>query len=299
MRHLQQDGLIARRDLREAGVCLRWVSRRIRAGELVIVNPGVLALPDFDRADIAVRFRGALLQAGPDAALSHTSPLEVYGLLENWTHDLIHVAVPRGGTKHTGWKDVALHRRRVGPAECVSGIPVVSPKEALVGSAVLMDVRELRFPAMQAVQQGLLSARELADFEGVPDRTKRLWRQLGEEALAGAESGGEANYYRLLIDAGLLLPRLQIWIQTPGGGKRLDAYWEELALGCEIDGERYHGGKDARDRDRVRRNEVQAEAVKLFDFNVDDVMRRSAYVVENTAANLLARAHELGVTPWW
>ncbi|MEZ5185512.1 MAG: hypothetical protein R2720_07180 [Candidatus Nanopelagicales bacterium] len=66
----------------------------------------------------------------------------------------------------------------------------------------------------------------------------------------GAKSGGEANYYRLVIDAGLPVPTLQIWMETVGGPKRLEACWEELTLGCEIDGERYHGAKCARDRDR-------------------------------------------------
>lgn len=287
---------MARRDLRAAGVHPRWVHRQVVTGRLIWVHPGVLRLPDLTM-DLDARFRAALLHAGPDAALSHTSALEVYGLLEDWEHGAIHVAVPRTGVRSL--PDVHIHKRPRGVIERVDGLPVVSPKDALVGGAQCMDVTDLRFQAMEAVQRGLLSAEELADLVGVPMRARAVIRLVGEEALAGAESGGEANYYRLLLDSHLPVPKLQKWVHTSDGWKRIDAYWEELALGCEIDGERFHGSKEARDRDRTRRNAIQATAVKLFDFSVEDVMRSRQRVLEETEANLLARAHELGVKPWW
>lgn len=297
-------GLVARRDLRAAGVDQRWLRRQVLAGRLLVVHPGVLATADLPMerstdkpSDLPTRFRAALLQVGPDAALSHASALHAYGLLEKWDHDEIHVATPHSGvTKCNGLK---IHKRPSGPVEFVDGLAVVSAKAALVGSAGLMDITELRFPAIQAVQNRLLTAKELADLTDVPLKARRTIRLIGEEALAGAESGGEANYYRLLLDAGLPKPQLQVWVQTADGFKRLDAYWEELAIGCEIDGDRFHGQKDARDRDRVRRNAIQATAVKLFDFSVAAVMRQPKRVVEDTEANLLARASELGVNPWW
>lgn len=294
---LHQTGLIARRDLRRAGVCPRWVSRRIQAEELVVVHPGVLALPDYDRTDLGFRFRAALLQAGPDAALSHTSALAAYGLLEDWDHDVIHVATP--GSRTRPCKGVQVHSRPRTPVETVDRLRCVPVKEAIVGSAGLMSLRKLRFPAMQAVFDRLVTAQSLADLRDVPLQARSALRALGEEALAGAESGGEANYYRLVADSNLPIPRLQVWVETPAGSKRVDAFWEELALGCEIDGDRFHGGKVARDEDRIRRNAIQGVAVKLFDFSVDQVMRQSQAVIEDTAANLLARASELKVRPWW
>lgn len=293
---LLEGGLVARRDLSIAGVHPRWLHRQVATERLICVHPGVLRLPDL-KMDLDARFRAALLQAGPDAALSHTSALEIYGLLEDWDHGTIHVAVPRAGVRSC--PGVSIHKRPRGVVERVDGLPVVSPKDALVGGADLIDITNLRFPAMKAVQIGLLSPGGLADLAGVPMRARAVIRLVGEEALAGAESGGEANYYRLLLDSHLPVPKLQKWVNTSEGWKRIDAYWEELALGCEIDGERFHGDKQARDRDRTRRNAIQATAVKLFDFSVEEVMRSQRRVLEETEANLLARAHELRVKPWW
>ena len=81
---LLEGGLVARRDLSIAGVHPRWLHRQVATERLICVHPGVLRLPDL-KMDLDARFRAALLQAGPDAALSHTSALEIYGLLEELT----------------------------------------------------------------------------------------------------------------------------------------------------------------------------------------------------------------------
>jgi very-short-patch-repair endonuclease len=88
-------------------------------------------------------------------------------------------------------------------------------------------------------------------------------------------------------------------VDTYRGLKRVDAYWDRLLLGCEIDGDRWHSSKEARERDRGRRNAIQGERVKLFDFSVAEVMRSPRTVLEDTEANLLARARELRVRAWW
>ena len=224
---LLDGGLVARRELRLAGVSARWLKRQTEAELLQVVHPGVLGLPNRAK-DLDTRFRAALLHAGPDSALSHTSALEAYGLLENWSHDEVHVATL--ASRPRPCEGIEVHRRPRTHFETVDGLRCVPVKEALVGSAGLMSVRQLRFPAMQAVHDGFLSARALADLADVPLQARGALRALGEEALAGAESGGEANFYRLIVDAGLPVPRLQVWVKTPDGPKRVDALWEQLGL---------------------------------------------------------------------
>ncbi len=297
LHHLLDAGLVARRDLRAAGVCPRWIGRRLAAGDLVAVHPGVLAVPGLPM-DLDTRFRAALLQAGTDAALSHISALQVYGLLGGRAHDEVHVAVPSAGGLRS-WPGVRVHRRPKGPVGDVSGLPCVGVKEAVVASAALMPIEQVRFPAMQAAHEGLVTREELADLTDVPTRLLPVMRLIGQEVLAGAESGGEANYYRLLLDAGLPRPALQALVPTYAGVKRVDAYWEDLLLGCEIEGDLFHGSRQARRLDRDRRNAIQAERVKLIDFSVDQVMTTPTHVVHDTKANLIARAAELGLPVDW
>jgi very-short-patch-repair endonuclease len=120
-------------------------------------------------------------------------------------------------------------------------------------------------------------------------------RQLHEEAVAGAESGGEAQFYRLMKDSGIPLPQLQVVIDTSLGPKRLDAYWEQFRLGVEIDGRSVHAQRDAFENDRTRQNAIHATGELIIRFSVRQVMSESRDVVECVEANMIARAHLLGV----
>jgi hypothetical protein len=180
-----------------------------------------------------------------------------------------------------------------------SGFRVVSIKDAIVQSATLLDGGELRFPAMQAVHDGLLSAQALADLNGVPLRSRDLIREMGEEALAGAESGGEANFYRLLKDSHLPTPVLQHVVMTSDGEKKLDAYWPLYGLAAEVDGRDVHTQELAFERDRTRRNAIQAGCIVVINFAVSEVMGRPKGVLEDCESNLIARAADLWLpTPW-
>ncbi len=263
--------------------------------QLIKVHPNVLALSGFE-LDTVTSLRAALLQAGPDAALSHTSALYAYGLLKEQDPQSVHVSVPRPKRSVPG---VTIHQRLPGPVELVDDVPVVSVKEALVGSVGLMSVQDLRFPAMKAVMNNLITARDLADTKGVPRRAMGVMRMLGEEALAGAESGGEANFFRLLEDSPLPTPTLQVWIDTHEGPKRVDAYWEAYKLAAEVDSREFHAKEIAFEEDPVRRNAIQAQRVVVINFVTSRIMNSPTKVIEECEANLYARAADLGIPASW
>ncbi len=185
-------GLAGRNNLRAAGVPGRWITRRVDRGDLVAVHPNVIAAPGLTM-DLPARYRAAILQAGWDAALSHVSALHIYGLLEKPPHGPVHVSAPSVSRQVPGLR---IHKRRARGMCDVDGFPVVPVKEAIVGAVGQMDISALRFPAMQACHEGLLTASDLADLSGAPRSALRVLRLMGEEALAGAESGGEANFFR-------------------------------------------------------------------------------------------------------
>jgi very-short-patch-repair endonuclease len=282
-------GLVTGSQLRAAGVSPRWVSRQILAGRLHRVLPGVLsATPDFDAAGW---LRAVLAQAGPDAALTHVTALWNWGLVDDLDFPY-HVAVPRMGCRHG--ERLTMHH--LGSRESVlrNGLPTVPVGRALVAAAMDVPLEELRFPAMEAVRSGLIVPADL-DPTGLPRRAMGAMRHLHEEAEAGAESGGEAQFYRLIKESGLPLPQLQVVIDTAIGPKRLDAYWGQFRLGVEIDGRSVHAQRDAFENDRVRQNAIHATGELIIRFSVRQVMAESKDVVEWVEANMIARARLLGV----
>lgn len=284
------EGLVTRGQLRWAGVESQWIRRRVRRGSLIMVHPQVLAAREL-MLDRATMLRAAVLQAGSDAVLTHSSALEVWGLFERVGDLTVHVAVPRPGGK--SWPGIRLHRRTPGPASARVGLPLVEPIEALAVAAADLSMDELRFPAMEAVLVGLVTPKDLADSSRFSPNVRGKMRMLAEEAAAGAESGGEAKYWRLLKESRLPMPLLQQRVETSAGFKRIDAYWGGYGLGVEIDGRRFHQKEAAFERNKVRRNSIHALDVTILEFSVDQVMSTPLYVLEETEANLLAREYRL------
>ena len=279
-------GLAGRRELTDAGVGQRWLRRRINSGELAQPLPGVLLDPRA-HLDTLGSLRAAVLFAGTDAAISHTWALWLWGLTKAPPAGPVHVAVPRPGVRsHAA---VRVHQRSPGPVDLRLGVPVVGVREALIGSVTCMDLDQLRFPAMQAVQQGLVTPAELADPAGVPRRALRSMRLMAEEAAAGAESGGEAKYWRLLKESHLPTPVLQVWLNTHRGWKRVDAYWEAMNLAAEIDSREFHAKEAAFEADLVRQNAVHARPTLLIRFSVRQVMAEPGLVLEDTELNMRAQ----------
>jgi hypothetical protein len=89
----QGQALVSKSDLRALHVHRNWIAQRVAREELTEVHPKVLALPDLEM-DLMARFRAALLQMGPRALLSHTSALELFGVLRDYDHDTVHVTMP-------------------------------------------------------------------------------------------------------------------------------------------------------------------------------------------------------------
>lgn len=174
------DGLVTRQQLRRAGVGQRWLHRRLADGDLVQILPGVIAAAPGQ--DPHVWMRAALLQAGPDAALTHVSALANWGL---WRGSALppHVAVPRPGARQAA--GMRIHTRRPGPWVVRNGLPTVEPCEALISAAFDLSIDELRFVAMEAIWLGLLTPSHLACTKGLPRQVMGKLRLLAEEAAAG------------------------------------------------------------------------------------------------------------------
>lgn len=245
-------GLASRQRLITAGVHRNWIGRQVAAGRLWEPAPGVLSLPDHGHT-LRDRLRVALFHAGPDAALTHHTAAYLWGLAERpGALEPIRVAVPHGHWAPADYRNLITVRQRVQRTGYHRlDLPVVPADEAVIAMAADLSIDDVRLAALEAVRLGLVNAEDL--LRG-PTSVRPTTRLLAEEARAGALSGGEAKYWRLLKDAGLPLPRLNAELITRLGRFRIDALWHHLRLGAEIDGRSVHAKEHAFEADRARQN---------------------------------------------
>ena len=240
------------------------VSRWLARGDLVLVQPGVVALAERS-ADWAVRARAATLWTG--GPLSHLSALHAAGLVDA-PHDPVHVTVPtqrypRGGSQ------VVAHRsdRRMTTVRC-GQFDVLPPERSLVdawawahsptrnprGTAEAPLVRRAVIEGVRSGAVRHLALRRDSDARQLHAGRSSLLTLLALIA-GGCESELEIWGVTHVLPGPPLLPApVQQHAIRLGDGRRvrLDAAWPELRVAVELDGAAFHGSRTARERDLRR-----------------------------------------------
>jgi very-short-patch-repair endonuclease len=269
-------GLATRRQLaqRVPGVVLDGhIGRR----NLVRVFPHVYRLRDAAIDDAGV-LQAALLHAGPQSAISHTTALAVWGLrpLERPLHLTVDHSLRRAGAP-----DLVVHRRlRFDPAsaQCVErrGLRVTTLPRTIIDSWPLLPVAERRPLAIDVTRQGLTTAGQLR--EALAERAnvggRRLLLQTIDLIDDGCQSELEAHGV-LGVFRHRSLPRSvgQHQVQLPTSRVKLDRAWPEAKLAVELDGARHHTSPVDRQRDLARDRELAALGWVVLRFTYADVLR--------------------------
>lgn len=280
-------------DLARAGITRGSLRGALARGEVKRLAPRLFAVATVDCGREADRRVAALVHGGADAVLSHGTAAAVWGLRVTRGGEDVHVTVGPGEPPR-GLSGVVFHQSNVVERDRFAGWSVTSPRSCLTGLAADFDENALRFPALAAVQRGLIPVAYLVDAAGVPRRALRRWKRVGQEALAGAESGGEGLFWRLIHESDLPTPLLNRELVTGGRRFRVDALWPEFRLGAEIDGREHHTKVGDFDADHLRQNLIHAEGITLIRFTVRQVLDSPGLVLQHTEANLAARSSELG-----
>ena len=259
---------VARRDQVAAATSSSSVSRWLAGGDLVLLAPGVVALPERS-AEWHVRARAAALYA--DGPLSHMSALTAAGMAPP-VAGALHVTVPPDRCLRDA-PGVVVHRsrRRLVTVRC-DGIEVVEPIRSLVDTWSWAGRRTGRAAGERpVVRQALIEAvrNRTASAAALRRESDRRPRHAGRAALATL----------LELLAGGCQSELEIWgvlhvLRIPGlppvvqqhrvelaGGRRvlLDAAFPEALVAVELDGAAFHGSREARERD-LRRDTALATA---------------------------------------
>jgi very-short-patch-repair endonuclease len=283
----RQHGVASRRQLRHLGLSDDAIDRRIAAGRLHRLHRGVYAV---GHTVIGARGRwmAAVLACGDGAALSHEAAAALWGIRRR-DAARIDVTVPTtaGRSQRPGLR---IHRTRMlRPDEVTAadGIPVTTPARTLLDLAATLDTDALKraldraeileltdYPTLDAV------ARAHPEHPG----STRLRRTL-RTYVAGTvtRSSLEELFLALCRRHGLPAPRVNAYVC----GFEVDFLFDEQRLVVETDGWRYHGTRQAFERDRDRDATLLLEGYRTLRVTYHR-LQRAPDVVAATLKRLLA-----------
>jgi very-short-patch-repair endonuclease len=274
---MRQHGLIHRHQIAELGLTPHQLRNRIRSGVLTWAGPCVLALPGTVWTREARR-RLAVLDAGPGAALSHTTAASVWGL-ERRSGGL-HVVRPRRNARRASdigqvheVRDLASHH-----VVSVGSLPVTVPARTVMDLATNTSLGRLARLVDRAWGRRLLTIGDLAAVLGdvrVQGRRGVRYLELLIEERRGfvpAESALELRFEDMFRRHGLPVPQRQVDIADHTGWiGRVDYLERLLDRVYFIDGAAWHTAlTDVRHDDAQTRRLRQAgyEVMRFSDAQI-------------------------------
>ncbi len=288
-----QHGLVSSTtQARAAGLTESAIRHRRRSGRWLDVRPGVYRLAGAIQTPM-LRAMAAVLHAGPDAMLSHTSAAGLLGL-PGFGIDPVTISIPRSRRSIDGVRveqSLALpsHHRRV-----VDGIPCTSVARTVFD--LCGDVHAQR--AERALDHALARRRVT-----IP----ALWRVLDDLAVQGragtvllrtllTERGGryvppeselEARFIELVTSSALPAPERQLDLgDSDAWIGRVDFVWPDARLVVEVDGAAFHDGLADRRRDEVRDARLSVTGWTVLRFRWVDVVHDPERVAAELRAGL-------------
>ncbi|MGB9183177.1 MAG: type IV toxin-antitoxin system AbiEi family antitoxin domain-containing protein [Solirubrobacteraceae bacterium] len=243
----RQNGLVTRAQLLDIGLGEAAIGWRCRTGRLFRVHLGVYGvgrppLTPLERAAAAV------LACGPDAALSNSCALTLWGLEKRWTAPW-HVTTPAARRR----PGIVVHRARGLTRTDIRvqlGIRVTSPARTMLDCAPELTERRLGRAVADARLQGLLHLGQLADVTGRfpyhPGRRALL--ATIEEAGAPTRSEFETAFLAFCRQFGLPRPQINAWV----AGYEVDALFPAEGVIVELDSWTHHRERVSFESDRNR-----------------------------------------------
>jgi len=282
-----------------AGAVPRWaLDDSCRAGSLVRLLPGVFA--DASRSgDPDVRHRAALTYAGGEGgggALSHTSALAIWGLIESKRDEVEHVTVVRTSTARSqGWL-VVHHPRGFTPQPphmvVRDGLPVTRLERSLVDAWPWLPPARRRAPLIAAVNDRLTTPERLAEaLSGAPRITGHAeLRELVDKLAAGCRSALEIwGHDHVFTGPGMPPFQRQVPVRLGATTVYLDVYDETTRVNFELDGATVHGNPRQREIDLRRDSALAARGILVVRFSHDRLINDTAAVRREVRTVLLDR----------
>lgn len=259
-----QRGLLTRAQAINAGLSPWEVKSRVQRGRWDVVLPCVYRIagaPATGRQGMLA----ATLWTGRGSVLSHRAAGVLWGLDRIRASRVeITIEAPRRLEHHA----VTVHRTLELPRvdrTLEDGIRVTSVDRTFIDLVGVVREDVIEFALEDALRRGLTTADQLLDrleALGGPGRAGcgHLRMLLGAGETVGRRSGSapEIELRRWLLGAGLPNPIAQYEVTSGEFLAFLDFAYPEVMIGIEYDGERWHSGRVAQQRDRRRDHALAA-----------------------------------------
>lgn len=268
----RRDGVARAEELIALGSrrALQWAVAR---GEVHRVLPGVYATPREEWTTRATLL-AALAWAGADAAASHLTALELYGLPVPRARGRAHVAhieVPRDSALRSRG-GVVVHRPvRPAPAlRRLGDVPCVPLERAVLGSWHVLSGPDRRAPVIEGVRRRLLTTDRLrAELTRHPYLRGRaglvdLLALIDDGCDSELELWGKRHVFTGPGFEGL---RWRHRVEAAGRVFRLDAFDEPSRTGIELDGLAYHSTAEQKSRDDERSRRLAEAGILVIRFS--------------------------------
>jgi very-short-patch-repair endonuclease len=257
----RQHGVVARAQLRSAGLSDDQVDNWARGGRIRRVSRGVYAVgaaPISERG----RIQAAALASGRGAVVSHRSAAFLLGIGERSPRVVDLIPPCQGGRKVDG---IRFHNATF-PSRHelvrVQGIVCTNVARTMVDLAGTYGEDGLRETFERAAAEGKLDLGGIEEVlesggkrRGAPALRRVIedWRPVAERArYATVRSLFEAKLLPLVAKARLPMPRINAPVRTAERVLEVDLLWDDERFVVEADSRRHHGTEVAFERDRKR-----------------------------------------------
>ncbi len=274
-----------------AGLSAAAIDNRLRSGRWQRLHQGVYATFT-GSPDRQARLWAAVLRAGPDAALSHWTAAEIFGLTDE-PRSLIHVTVPYGRDCRP-IRGVCVHysKRAAGARHPVLLPPRTRIEDTTLDLTQLADSFDEAFGWLsRAIGRRLTTE---AHLRAALERRRRV-RWHAELLIALGDVGDgilsplERRYvYGVERAHGLPAARRQAQTSVDGRVHYLDNLYEQARLAVELDGRAAHP-PEQRWADSHRDNDHAANGIMTLHFNWADCAEQRCESAARVAALLRQR----------
>jgi len=251
----RQYGVVARRQLADAGFGRAAISARLRTGRLHRLHAGVY-LVGHQLVSREGRWLAAVLASGPEAVLSHHSAAAFWKIRPN-SRTRIDVTVPHRS------RSSDLIRRHISEAPpdertLKEGIPVTSVPRTILDLAATENVDVIQNLLREMEFRELWDRLSLWDLvERYPGRrgvakVRVALERLKSEPPGRKRSKLEERFAPFLRRYHLPLPRFNDWILLGPKRYQVDCHWPGTGQIVELDGWRGHRTRTAFREDRAR-----------------------------------------------
>jgi hypothetical protein len=291
-------GVFHREEALSFGFSTSAISRLVASGRLERLWPSVFRLVSTPTSFMQ-KAKAAALYVGDGAWLSHRWAAAHHGMTDT-AAGFVEIVTERVRRSRPGLKIQRVGAMPRHDVRTLRSIPVTNTIRTMIDLAAVLPAPRLESVLDDCIWRGLVAVPRLIDRLDELGLRGRKGAGLLRDLLAERDDGCaiplnvlERKFLKVLKKAGPDEPEKQISVPAEGSGHwGLDFVYPQHKVLIEVDGGRWHSGKQQATEDRRRDNTMNIRGWTVLRYTWEDVVHRPHHVVEH-----VKRA--LGIVELW